>query len=313
MLKIWVFSLSESFVNLSVSTELVGNRGALLQPLLFFINSTSNVEHILLRNDYRGCIIGSGYSSLVKISSCKLIMDRLLYTPFCSYGKLVIDNILIDSGSEVVSFISCLRDWRKEKSTNEESLVVMENTCIDNVKVAGSSGTLLSSGNTFEQDVKFCNFYNITTSFLKTFMDDSGSNSFHCNIKGSNMNNVEDFLYGRIITGLTEKTVMSFTSFNCSYDNCFRLSKKSYFVSLKQKYENKRNNNININIGEEDPSLKEKEKESQEDEEPPSVTEINDKQFSTHYDYNNSSFSFNHCQFNSIKHDKYGGAILLSG
>ena len=157
--------------------------------------------------------------SVVLISSCSLdIQSKLI--PFHSSGKLQLDALQLTSQCISPSFQTLVFT---QNIADSSSSVTLSNTFLSNLVLIPSLSTFLSSGTSSSQSITRSSFYNITLAdpFL-SYSTLTPTENEECIMDSVCIQDSQETFYGILCSGLTQKTLSSFSAANSSFERCIR-------------------------------------------------------------------------------------------
>ena len=261
--------------------------------LFSFHNSTSSLSRLHLQSTSSNGICLLDSKSVLSISSCFLDVQSKII-PFHSSGTLKLDALHFISQFTSPSLQTLVLT---QDDPDSSSSVTLSNTILTDIVLSPSLGTFILSGPCSSQSITHSSFHNITLS------DPFSSNSLlpqtqneECNMDSVNIQDSQETFYGILCSGLTPKTISSFSATNSSFEKCIRefnpLSFHSYFTSTHTLSLRSNDANIsNCNITDEQSTCP--------DLAPPGKQTLSGKN------------TFTYCSF-SCKTKGDGGAIILS-
>ena len=187
--------------------------------LFNFHNSTSTLSRLHFQPTSSNGICLLDCKSVILISACSLDVQSKL-VPFHSSGKLKLDAIQLTSQFISHSLHTLVLTQDNPDST---SSVILSNTILTDIVLSPSLGTFLSTGPLSTQSITHSSFQNITLS------DPSSSSSTlpltendECLLNSVDIQDSQETFYGILCSGLTQKTLYSFSSTNSSFERCIR-------------------------------------------------------------------------------------------
>lgn len=277
-------------------------------PFLSYVNSTSVINNIIFEEG-ENYILGINENGVVDVCASNLIRNSLHPYPFYCDGKIILDNLTISSAKPyiVCSFNSLTCSSNKKTYLNKEVSVSLVKCNLLNSVIKESDGTLLSRGIVNEEIMKDCRCSNITTDHKMNDKSFLFTEIFYCSVLSGFMENCEDNFYGRIVSGITDKTRCSFICINSTFSKCFRENPEYYDRKVKTCHEledseikRKNENNLFVN-GKRNKYFNEEETDVFENE------VYNDRAILS-LDHN---YSFIYCNFSECNSLEDGGAIFV--
>lgn len=188
--------------------------------MLSFVNSSSFVSKIVLRQGISSILNESKKSELM-LDLSTIVYGRNGVVPFFCEGVFTINSLTLLFEDGPAFPLETLA------GTTSGASVILSNTSINNIVVRASDGSFLSSGSGTIQLVLDCSFNNITTSKATSDTKNERTLVLSSTLKNTYMNSIEDYFYGRIVTGLSRKTENVFTAVNSTFNKCFRVGNVS--------------------------------------------------------------------------------------
>lgn len=215
-------------------TVLLTNNNSVDNSTFVFVNSSSFLNSIVFDKS-NSSVLKSSSDSDICLNLCDFRISPEIQSLFVSEGKITLNSIQLVSNIDVTSVFTTLCE-----SSFSDSVVVLKNSSFENLLISKSDKTFVSSGKCESQSVLGCSFKNITAFSQITDSNlEQQTRVESCILKDTKMENVENFFYGFIVSGLSSKTMHEFTSSNCTFNKCFRIACES-----KSKYKiPSRNNN----------------------------------------------------------------------
>lgn len=211
-----------------VSSE--SNKNAMLS----FVNSSSFVSKIVLKQGI-STVLNESKKSELMLDLSTVVYGRNGVAPFFCEGIFTINSLTLLFEDGIIFPLKTLA------CTTSAASVILSNTSINNVVVRAFDGSFLSSGSSTIQLILDCSFNNVTTSKATSDSKSEKTLVLSSTLKNAYMNNVEDYFYGRIVTGLSRKTENIFTAVNSTFNKCFRVGNVSKtYQPIRREYEIKK-------------------------------------------------------------------------